>query len=69
MNDRDIEEIVVGEAVLTACENSELAEENNLQAVALAMAAYARTYNIPDKAVEDMVARAIAIMGNIKKTQ
>ena len=69
MNDRDIEEIVVGEAVLTACGNSELAEENNLQAVALAMAAYARTYNIPDKAVEDMVARAIAIMGNIKKTQ
>ena len=69
MSERDIEEVLVGEAVLAACENSELAEENNLQAVALAMAAYARTYDIPDKAVEEMVARAIAIMGNIRTPQ
>jgi hypothetical protein len=69
VSEREIEEVLVGEAVLSACENSELAEENNLQAVALAMAAYARTYDISDKAVEEMVSRAIAIMGNIKKPQ
>ena len=69
MFEDETREVKVGKAVIAACNNSDLSDESTLSAVALAMAAYARTHDVPADAVKGMIEKALSIMGDIRQTQ